>query len=249
MSFDVVEDQSKTDHLTLPDRQPQYVANSGIQVKAFTQVSEEKLMALRIKKGLVLPTLKHRESKTYFLQNLSDIARKFTFDHIIRAGWVRLTEGDPQRGPDVFRFELTVEKDKTNQKEVVEEKTFQAPGKLVKDLSEAKMREYLTSNIPSEEVKTALNQVLAKAAKLDEVGKHLKELEKQLKAISDDQARLRENLKIIPQTSDFYKGFLEKFVSQEAEIDRLQKEIRQVGAELQRLSKEFDTFVSTLNAD
>jgi hypothetical protein len=248
-TFDVVEDQSRVDQHALHGGQPLYVANSGIQIKALTQVSEEKLMGLKIRKGLVLPTLKQRESKTYFIQNHSDIARTFTIDHIIRAGWVRLTDGEPQKGPDVYRFDLAVEKEKTNHKEVVEEKTYQAPGKLAKDLPEAKIREYLASAVPSDAVKKALGDVLAKSAKLVETQKKLSDLEKQLKAISDDQGRLRSNLQIIPQTSDHYKTFLEKFVKQETEIEGLQKHIRETSAALLSLTKENESFLAALNAD
>ena len=50
------------------------------------------------------------------------------------------------------------------------------------------------------------------ASKLADTAKQLSDLEKQLDLLSKDQARLRENLKIIPMTSEHYKKFLEKFV-------------------------------------
>ena len=97
------------------------MASTGIQIKTLTHVSEEKLLVLKIQKGFLLPTMKSRESKTYFIQNYSDLDREFTVDHIVRAGWVRLTDqGDPQRGPDVFRFVLKAAQSKTATREIVE---------------------------------------------------------------------------------------------------------------------------------
>ncbi len=248
-TFDVVEEQARVDNLAFHSGQPAYVTGTGIQIKSILHASEEKLLALKIKKGLVLPTLKTRESKAYYIQNHSDIARTFTVDHIVRPGWVRITEGEPQKGPDVFRFEVKVDKDKTATKEVIEERVFQGPGILAKSLTESKIREYLTHNVPSEEVKTALNQILLRNAKLLETQKELNDVAKQLKAKSDDQGRLRNNLQIIPMSSDHYKKFLEKFVNQETEIENLQKQERQLTETLATLQKEYDAFVSAINAD
>jgi hypothetical protein len=61
--------------------------------------------------------------------------------------------------------------------------------------------------------------------------------------LTEDQARVRENLKIVPQTSDVYKDFLKKFVAQEGQIDELQRAIRTSDAQVQ---KEYDTFVTAL---
>jgi hypothetical protein len=67
-----------------------------------------------------------------------------------------------------------------------------------------------------------------------------------MKVLTEDQARVRENLKIVPQTSDVYKDFLKKFVAQEGQIDELQLAIRTSDAQVQKLQKEYDTFVTGL---
>ena len=85
--------------------------------------------------------------------------------------------------------------------------------------------------------------------KLAETAKNLAEQEKQLKLLSDDQARLRENLKIIPQTSEPYKKFLDKFVSQEGEIEGYQKQIRQLQATVQQQQRELDVFIAALTVE
>ncbi len=250
VTFDVVEEQPRADGVAL-NSQPQYVAGTGISVKYLVQADPEKLKALRIQKGFIMPTLKVRESKTYFVQNFSDVAREFTVDHIVPAGWIRLA-GDGsvlQRGPDVFHFTLKTKVSETAKKEVTEERTFEQKGALVKDLSEEKLSEYLASPVPSPAVKAALAKVLGMNTKLAETGRNLAEQEKQLKQLSDDQARLRENLKIIPQNAEPYKKFLDKFVNQEGEIEGYQKEIRQIQAALQKQQRERDVFIGALTVE
>ena len=48
-------------------------------------------------KGFVVPTYKTRETKAYYVQNLSDMDRTFTVDHVVRPTWIRLDDkNEPQ---------------------------------------------------------------------------------------------------------------------------------------------------------
>jgi hypothetical protein len=47
-----------------------------------------------------------------------------------------------------------------------------------------------------------------------------------LKEITDDQARLRANIKELPPTSAVYKKYLEKFEKQEGQIEEMQATIK-----------------------
>ena len=61
--------------------------------------------------------------------------------------------------------------------------------------------------------------------------------------------RLRENLKIIPQSSEPFKKLLDKFLSQETEIENFQKQIRQLQTALQTRQRNFETFVAGLTVE
>jgi septal ring factor EnvC (AmiA/AmiB activator) len=50
----------------------------------------------------------------------------------------------------------------------------------------------------------------------------LAQVEKQLKVVTEDQARLRANLKETPATAPVYKRYLDKLEKQEAEIEKMQ---------------------------
>ncbi len=253
VKFEVVEEQARVDNFVLitgKDIKPYYAVGLGIDVKQVVQTSEEKLTELKIKKGNLYPRLKVRESTTYFVQNLADQERNFTVDHIIRPEWVRLgKEGIEQRGPDVFRFTLDVKAGKTADQEVIEEKTHLGKIQGIKETPEIRLQEYLVSPVPSADVKAALTRYLDLNGKLRDNKHKLDDVEGQLKSLSADQSRLRENLRIIPQTSEPYKKFLEKFVTQEGEIDGLQKQIRQVQVSVQGQEKELGKLISNMNAE
>jgi uncharacterized coiled-coil protein SlyX len=241
VKYEVVEEQQRVDAVAMYDGQPWHAVAAGVAIRMQTTVTADQLLSLKIDKGLVLPTLKTRLSRTYFVQNTSDVERSFNFDHLTRAGWVRVDgKEEPHRGPAAYRFVLEVAKGKTAEREIVEERTRQEPGVLVRLLPETTMRNYLASPVPSAEVKAVFTKYLAMNAKIAETQKQLQHQQVQLQQLSDDQARLRENLKIIPQTSEPYKKFLEKFVAQESEIESFQKQIRQLQSTLQHQQQEMD---------
>jgi hypothetical protein len=74
----------------------------------------------------------------------------------------------------------------------------------------------------------------------------LKELQTRHKELSDDQSRVRENLKILSKDSTTYKRFLEKFEKQETQIEDLQAQIRQSQTTIDRQRKEYDDYLNNL---
>lgn len=247
VSYEVLEDMPRVDNF---GGQPSYAIAAGINVKVETGTEYHKLIGLKIVKGFVLPTHKQRETKAYFVQNLSDMDRTFTVDHVVRPNWVRLDEkNDPKPGPDVFRFKLSIDKGKTGQQAVREERTYTDNGILLKNLSETAIRSYMNSPIASADVKASLTKALGLQAKIVDTQKQIAEVEKQLTIVTLDHNRVRENLKIIPMSSDFYKTFLEKFVAQDKQIETFQTNVRTLNATMQGQIREYDLFLSKLDAE
>ena len=246
----VAEDQPRTDDF-VRNGQPSFVTSTGIEVKAIVHVDEEKLLKLRANKGVLTPTVKLRETKSFFVQNISDIDRDFTIDHVVRKEWKLFPGGkdEPIVGPHVYRFTLHADKSKTGERDVSEEKVSDSAPKVVKDLSDAKVREYMVNPAVSDPVKAGLAKTLDLRQKTADAEKQFADLTKQLKAISDDQARLRENLHVIPQTAEPYKDFLKKFVTQEAEIETLQRQVRTAETSLTNAQREYQVFITTWTAE
>jgi hypothetical protein len=250
VTYDVVEEEPRVDNIAIHGGQPTYAVADGINIKVAAHTDPLQLVGLKIVKGLVQPTEKVRETKAYFVQNLSDMDRTFTIDYIVRPGWTLLADkGEPENGPAVFRLKLSIEKGKTGEKAVREERTVTEKGTLLKQLQETTIREYMASPVPSAEVKAALTKALGIQAKITETQTNIGDLEKRFKMLSEDQARARENLKIIPMSSDYYKTFLEKFVTQEKQIETLQTNIRHMNATLGTQQSDYDHFLARLDAE
>ncbi|MBI3410286.1 MAG: hypothetical protein HY040_18260 [Planctomycetes bacterium] len=252
LSKELVEEKPVVEQVALSSAgKPRYSLGLGLVVRTETALESDQLVGLKIRKGILHPTRKIRELTTYIVQNNSEEDREFLIDHVVRPAWTLLDEkGDLQKtGPDIFRFKLAVARGKPAAKELKEEHSLKDKGVFFKDISEPALQEYLSHPAISADVKTALAKALDLQTKATETSRLLAEAEKQQDVVSRDQARVRSNLQIIPQTSEHYKKFLEKFVAQETQIESLQNQIRQLKATLQKQQREYDQFLAALNVD
>jgi hypothetical protein len=243
----VAEEQGQTEETMVTSGRPYSSGACGISIRPVATPSVSELRDLKIVKGVLHATYKERKSKTYFIQNLSTSDHTFLVDHVTGPDWTLLDAGGKeQTGPAVKRFQIEVKSKQTGQQEVVEERVAQEKSVLIGLLDSDWLRDVVTKSAVDPKVKTALEQVLQKVSKSREAQQALKETKEALKVLSDDQARVRENLKIVPQTSEAHKDFLQKFVAQERQIEESQKNIRAMEAGLQEQQKECEAFVAGL---
>ena len=88
-----------------------------------------------------------------------------------------------------------------------------------------------------------LRLTLAKAQR------EVQDQERQLKAITDDQARLRLNLREMPTTAKAYKRYLDKFDQQETRIEQLQQDLQKSRQAEGERKKELEDFLASFTAE
>jgi transcriptional regulator of NAD metabolism len=79
------------------------------------------------------------------------------------------------------------------------------------------------------------------------VQQELGQVNQSLQVITNDQARLRANLREMPSTAAAYKRYLEKFDKQETEIEKLQEQQKKLQAGEHGARQEFEAYVNNLN--
>src|SRR5205823_13979944 len=111
------------------------------------------------------------------------------------------------------------------------------------------VRVVLNDRATSAPVREALRQALALRGKLSETQRGAQQLERELKVITDDQARLRLNLREMPPTAEAYKRYLKKFDLQETQIEEYQAKVKRLQDEEHAQKKAYDNFLANLNVD
>ena len=79
--------------------------------------------------------------------------------------------------------------------------------------------------------------------------REIQEQERQLKVITDDQTRLRLNLREMPSTAAAYKRYLEKFDQQETQIEEYQASIKKMQGVEHTQRKKFEDFLVNFTAE
>lgn len=101
----------------------------------------------------------------------------------------------------------------------------------------------------SPQLKAALEGVVTRRNKLRELQGRVASLENQIKEISVEQDRIRQNMDGLNQNSDLYKRYVAKFETQETQIEKLREEIARLRDLENDADKELRTYVQALNFD
>jgi hypothetical protein len=203
-----------------------YAIDLGTEVEPIVKNKPERITKVKINKGIVYQTTRVREEKTYNVKNRSEHDRVVLIEHPFRPEFALVSKDKPsERARDVYRFELKVPSGQSASEEVVEEKDVNTQITLTNS-DDNTMRFFLSQPIVSDAVKSSLTKALELKGKMDNARRDIQQLEKQLKDITDDQTRLRANLKEMPPTAEAYKRYLKKFDDQETQIEDYRKKIK-----------------------
>ena len=251
----IYEDGSYAGDARLMDLQPNeerllsYAIDLGSEVKSSDKGSPEQLIAVKVTKGIVQATHKLRATRTYTITNRSRHDRVTIVEHPVRNDWklvepARATE----QSRDVYRFEVKVAAGKTEQQTVIEEQTRHTRTSL-STADDRLVRIFLSSQVVAPKVKDAMKKAVELRTRQATTRSELAHVEKQLKAINDDQTRLRANLDKVPPSSAAYKRYLEKFDKQETQIEKLQASIQQKQEEEKTQRQEYEDFLTNLTIE
>jgi hypothetical protein len=158
------------------------------------------------------------------------------------------TDKPAETASDFYRFQLKVAPNKTETQTVTEERVF-AQTISLSNLDDNNIRHFISQAVASEKVKaglkTAMELRLAKAkTQLD-----IKELDRQLKTLTEDQGRLRANLREVPSNSEIAQRYLKKLNEQETTIEKYQAELKSLQTTEHNQTKEFDQFLANFSAE
>jgi hypothetical protein len=226
-----------------------YAIDLGTEVNPVPSSDNGRIIGLKAVKGLLWTTTKVRETKTYAIKNRNDQERLVLVEHPVRNDF-RLLEGvkPAETASDFYRFEVKVAPGKAESLAVTEERTFGETVALT-NLNDDQIRHFLSQPVASKKVKEGLQQAMELRWELNKTQREIQELERQLKVITEDQGRLRANLREMPSTAAAYKRYLQKFDEQETQIEKYQADIKKLQATEHQQRKAFEDFLANFNAE
>jgi hypothetical protein len=226
-----------------------YAMDLGVEVEPVSQKAPEQLTAVKIVKGILYATSRWRESKGYNVRNRTTRDRVLLIEHPFRPDWKLAGPEKPQeRSRDVYRFQVAVPAGKGAALEVIEEqdRTSQV---ILATADDQAIQLYLTGKVISRVVRQALEEAVELRTRLAETQQEIAGAQREMRAILEDQARLRANLERVPPTSAAYQRYLKKFDEQEPQIEKLQEQLRKLAQQEADRRKAYETFLLGVNVE
>ncbi len=227
-----------------------YAVDLGMEVNPVLASDNGRITNVKVVKGILYSATKVRETKTYTIVNRNDAERLVLVEHPVRNDF-HLTDDvtkPAETASDVYRFEVKVPAGKTATQVVTEERVIGSQVQLTNS-NDDQMRIFIDSTASSPKVKEGLKQGIALRWALNKTQREIAEQQLQLKTITEDQVRLRANLKEMPPTAAAYKRYLDKFDQQETQIEKYQADIKKMQDAEHQQQKEFEDFLNNFSAE
>jgi hypothetical protein len=227
-----------------------YAVDLGTEVNPVAASDNGRYTMVKAVKGVLHTTTKLKETKTYTIKNRNEEERKVLIEHPVRNDFKLVDEkAKPvEVASDVYRFEVKVPAGKTETQVVTEERVLNEQVQL-SNFNDDQIRLFLNNPVTSEKVRKGLKEALDLRWAVAKTQREAAEQQKQLKVITDDQTRLRANLKEMPSTAAAYQRYLDKFDAQETQIEKYQEEIKKLQETEFKQKKELEDFLASFSAE
>jgi hypothetical protein len=226
-----------------------YAVDLGTEVKPETTADSGRLTHLKAVKGTLYTTTKVRETRKYTVKNRNPQDRLVLIEHPVRPDFKLVDTAKPaETASDVYRFELKVPAGKAATQTVTEERDV-GSALLLTNSPDEQIRIFLQSPVVSEKVKAGLRKAQELRWEWARTQREIGEQQRQLQTITEDQGRLRANLREVPQSSELHKRYLDKLGKQEDEVEKYRAEVKKLQTQEHAQKKALDDFLASFSAE
>jgi hypothetical protein len=190
------------------------------------------------------------ETKTYTLSNQTDKPRVVYVEHPIRKEWF-LADGTAkpvERTATFYRFRVEIAPRAKVELPVTERQALMDRYQ-VSNLTPREVELFVSRGYLDEASKQALERILELKAKIAATDSAIAAVDKETSEIASDQARLRENIKALKETSEarqLIARYISKANDQETRVESLTAERRTLAGQKAALQQELDASIRNL---
>jgi hypothetical protein len=178
----------------------------------------------KIVKGLLYLDRKLVSSQEYLADNKSDKEKMLVVEHPLRQGWTLVDSPKPyETAGSMYRFKLSAPARKVTSL-LVKEQSVQTQTMALLGTDIAQLLVYSKSGEIPADVRAAVGKAAQLAGVVNDVERQIAQRARQVADIGVEQGRIRENMKTVGQTSQYYQRLLAKLNDQESSIEKLQHE-------------------------
>jgi hypothetical protein len=205
------------------ERLVSYAIDLGTEVDPQVGPGTQRITSVRAVRGIITTVTKVTEEKKYRIVNRSQTDRTLLIEHPNRTNQqFKLVDTDKpvEDTPDVYRFQTPVKAGETKTFTVKEERDVSTSVQLTNN-SDDQIRYFINLAEASPSLKQKLTEALKIKAQWDVARRDLQQVVADLQRLTQDQDRIRKNLRETPREAEVYQTYLKKLSDQEKEIDAL----------------------------
>ncbi|MEP6494684.1 MAG: DUF4139 domain-containing protein [bacterium] len=204
------------------------------------------VVTAKINKGSLIIERKLVSSQEYAADNKGAKDKMLVIEHPIRYGWKLIdTQKPAETTPAVYRFKGNAVAGKVTTLMVKEEIVqAEAMGMNSADVNQL-VRYNRTGEIP-QNVRDAISKAIQLKSAVLDAERQINATNQQIAAITQEQGRIRENMKTVAPSTQYYERLLAKLNEQESSIESLQKERDSLTAKRDSVRKELEDYLSNL---
>ena len=223
-----------------------YGVDQEVVVHAADNTENDLLLTGKIVKGVLELTYKQTFSQDYTAEDKSETPKTLLIEAPRHRDWKLIEPAKPTETTEtLYRFEGHLQPHQPSKLTVKEEHT-QLQRTEILPMDPGQIAVYLrTGEIPAD-VKDALSKAFQLKSALADAQRQTQEKQAQLNEISQEQTRIRENMKAVSASSDYYKRLLAELDSQETQIQDLHKQVSDLQKQQDQKRKDLEEYLSTL---
>ncbi len=203
-------------------------------------------IAVKIVDGVLEQRTRLRRENEYRIVNRDNQPRVLLLEQPVQPDWELVEPRDAERTANFHRFRLELTPNQTRTLKVIEERTLQTTIALLQ-ADDAALNMYVQDTRLDERLRQALKRILDSRRAIANLDAEIRRQETIIRAITDDQARIRENMKTLERNSELYREYVQKLTQQEREIEQARRTVQRLQEQKDRAQRELSEFIAGLN--
>jgi len=232
-----------------------YALDLAGEAKLDRKCEPEEIVSMKIARGTLTLQRKFVDTAVYTLKNKRDKTRQYLIEHPLRSDWDLV---EPAKGiektRDAYRFRLAI--DGANQRGggksqdiIFREQRLEPEILMLANIQSDQVRFFISQKNISDKLRQALKVLVGMQEALSSVRQERQQKEQRVKAIAEEQNRIRPNMQIVAKNSESYSMWERKLVQQEKDLDQLNVDLEKLRADEQAKNAAITRFLAELNVE
>jgi hypothetical protein len=225
-----------------------YALDLKTEITVEERTTTPALVAVRIDSGMVKARERQMRYHTYAVKHSGSDKKEILLEQLIDANWELVAPAKPaEKTRDLYRFAATALPEKTL-KLVVEEQRLTDVEHVIASLDDKSLGRLIGGDAASPAVQKVYQQLLERRRAFEEATKARVDLETEIRAIAEDQTRIRSNMDRLDRESELYRSYVKKLTEQEETIVNMRELILMAKEKETAAEASLKTYMASVNA-